>query len=114
MLSLSWKESACEELEAAIFSKNVAIKDCYALSRMTEFGFDSYDKEFIKLFKRKIVDEGYKGDYKKEFGISANNFSILCEQIDGLRGLVIRSGEEFDLDKVLQRFNKIFGDKMFR
>lgn len=105
--SLSWKEAVAEKLKAAISRKDVAIRDYYNLWYISEFGFDFYDKGFIKLFKRKITDEGHTGDYKENFGLSDDNLSILRKQIDGLLKPVIRSGEEFDFDKVLERFNMI-------
>jgi len=107
VLSLSWKEAVAEKLKAAISRKDVAIRDYYDLWYISEFGFDFYDKDFIKLFKRKVTDEGYVGDYKVNFGLSADNIEILRKQINGLLKPVIRSGEEFDLDKTLERFNGI-------
>lgn len=105
--SLSWKEAVAEKLKAAISRKDVAIRDYYDLWHITEFGFDFYDKSFIKLFKRKITDEGYTGNYKENFGLSDDNLSILRKQTDGLLKPVIRSGEQFDFNEVLERFNVI-------
>lgn len=107
VLSLSWKEAVAEKLKAAISRKEVAIRDYYDLWYVAESGFDFYDKNFIKLFKRKVVDEGYAGDYKENFGLSADKISFLRKQIDDLLKPVIRSGEIFDLDRVLERFNVI-------
>lgn len=114
VLSLSWKEAVAEKLKAAISRKDVAIRDYYDLWYIAEFGFDFYDKNFIRLFKRKVADEGYAGDYKENFGLSADKISFLRKQIDDLLKPVIRSGEEFNLDKVLERFNEILGDKRFQ
>ncbi len=105
--SLSWKETVAEKLKAAISRKDVAIRDYYDLWHIAESGFDFYDKKFIKLFKRKVTDEGYTGDYKKDLGLGADKLSFLRKQIDDLLLPVIRSGETFDLDKVLERFNVI-------
>lgn len=113
ILSLSWKEAVAEKLKAAISRKDVAIRDYYDLWYIAEFGFDFYDKNFIKIFKRKVDDEGYAGDYKENFGLSADKISFLRKQIDDLLKPVIRSGEEFNLDKALDRFNEILGDKRF-
>ena len=105
--SLSWYESVAEKLKAAISRKDVAIRDYYDLWHIAESGFDFYDKKFIKLFKRKVTDEGYSGDYKKDFGLGTDKLSFLRKQIDDLLMPVIRSGETFDLNKVLERFNVI-------
>ncbi len=107
VLSLSWKEAVAEKLKAAISRKDVVIRDYYDLWYISEFGFNFYDKNFVKLFKRKVSDEGYTGDYKENFGLSTDKISFLRKQIDNLLKPVIRSGEEFDLDKVLERFNLI-------
>ena len=105
--SLSWKETVAEKLKAAISRKDVVIRDYYDLWHIAESGFDFYDKKFIKLFKRKVTDESYTGDYKNNFGLGADKLSFLRKQIDDLLMPVIRSGETFDLDKVLERFNVI-------
>lgn len=107
VLSLSWNEVVAEKLKAAISRRDVAIRDYYDLWYISEFGFDFYDKIFIKLFKRKVTDEGYAGDYKKNFGLTDENISLLHNQISGLLKPVIRTGEEFDLDNVFERFNII-------
>lgn len=107
VLSLSWKEAVAEKLKAAISRRDVAIRDYYDLWYISEFGFDFYDKTFIRLFKRKVTDEGYTGDYNKNFGLSDENIALLHNQIGGLLKPVIRAGEEFDLDKAFERFNVI-------
>lgn len=107
VLSLSWKEAVAEKLKAAISRRDVAIRDYYDLWYISEFGFDFYDKTFIKLFKKKVTGEGYTGDYKRNFGLSDENISLLRNQIDGLLKPVIRAGEDFDLNKVFERFNII-------
>ena len=105
--SLSWHEAVAEKLKAAISRKDVAIRDYYDLWYIAEFGFDFYDKKFVKLFKRKVTDEGYTDDYGKDFGLSADKLSLLHKQVDDLLMSVIRADETFDLDKVFERFNII-------
>jgi predicted nucleotidyltransferase component of viral defense system len=107
ILSLSWNEAVAEKLKAAISRKDVAIRDYYDLWHIAEFGFDFYNDKFIKLFKRKVTDEGYTGDYRKDFGLGPDKFSILHRQVDTDLIPVIRAGENFDLDKVFERFNVI-------
>jgi predicted nucleotidyltransferase component of viral defense system len=107
VLSLAWNEAVAEKLKAAISRKDVAIRDYYDLWYIAESGFDFNDKDFIGLFKRKVTDEGFSGDYKENFGLSADKLSFLRKQIGDLLKPVIRSGEEFDLDQVLKRFNVI-------
>lgn len=107
VLSLSWNEAVAEKLKAAISRKDVAIRDYYDLWHIAEFGFDFYNDKFIKLFKRKVTDEGYKGDYKQDFGLSPDKLSTLRRQVETDLMPVIRAGESFDLEKVFDRFNVI-------
>ena len=107
VLSLSWNEAVAEKLKAAISRKDVAVRDYYDLWHIAEFGFDFYNDKFIRLFKRKVTDEGYTGDYRKDFGLSADKLSLLRRQVDTNLMPVIRAGESFDLDKVFERFNPI-------
>lgn len=107
ILSLSWNEAVAEKLKAAISRKDVAIRDYYDLWHIAEFGFDFHNEKFIKIFKRKVSDEGYKGDYRKDFGLSEDKLTLLRRQVDTDLLPVIRSGESFDLDKVFERFNVI-------
>ena len=109
VLSLSWNEAVAEKLKAAISRKDVAVRDYYDLWHIAEFGFDFYNDKFIRLFKRKVTDEGYTGDYRKDFGLSADKLSLLRRQVDTDLMPVIRAGESFDLDKVFERFNVILG-----
>ena len=107
VLSLSWEEAVAEKLKAAISRKDVAIRDFYDLWHIAEFGFDFHSDKFIKLFKRKVTDEGYAGDYKIDFGLSADKLALLRRQVDTDLIPVIRADESFDLDQVLKRFNVI-------
>ena len=107
VLSLSWNEAVAEKLKAAISRKDIAIRDYYDLWHIAEFGFDFHNNKFIKLFKRKVTDEGYKGDYKQDFGLNPDKLSTLRRQVDTDLMPVIRAGESFDLEKVLDRFNVI-------
>jgi predicted nucleotidyltransferase component of viral defense system len=107
ILSLSWNEAVAEKLKAAISRKDAAIRDYYDLWYISEFGFDFYKDKFIRLFKRKISDEGYTGDYRKDFGLSPDKILTLRKQVDTDLMPVIRAGESFDLVKALERFNAI-------
>ena len=114
VLSLSLNEAVAEKLKAAISRKDVAIRDYYDLWHIAESGFDFYQDKFIKLFKRKLSDEGHDIDYRKDFGLSAEKLTVLRRQVDTDLMPVIRADERFDLEKVLDRFNKIFLDKRFK
>ena len=114
VLSLSLNEAVSEKLKVAISRKDAAIRDYYDLWHIAESGFDFYHDKFIKLFKQKLSDEGYTGDYRQDFGLSADKILFLRNQVDTHLSPVIRAGEKFDLQKVLEKFNKIFSDKRFK
>ncbi len=82
VLSLSLNEAVAEKLKASISRKDAAIRDYYDLWHIAESGFDFYQDKFIKLFKRKLSDEGRDIDYRKDFGLSADKLSILRRQVD--------------------------------
>ena len=112
-MSLSLNEAVAEKLKAAISRNDVAIRDYYDLWHIAESDFDFYQDKFIKLFKRKLSDERHDIDYRKYFGLSAEKLMILRRQVDTDLMPVICADERFDLEKVLERFNKIFLDKRF-
>ena len=64
-------------------------------------------------FKKKLSDEGCKGNYTNNFGLSDDKIEELKRQVDTDLMPVIRAGEDFDLDKVLKRFNQILSDKRY-
>ena len=113
VLSLSLNEAIAEKLKAAITRKDVAIRDYYDLWHIAESGFDFYQDKFIKLFKKKLSDENYAGNYSHNFGLNADKLSLLYKQVETDLMPVIRAGEKFDLDKVLKRFNTVLSDKQF-
>lgn len=107
VLSLSLNEAVAEKLKAAITRKDVAIRDYYDLWYIAEAKFDFRDKKFITLLNKKLGDEGHKGDFRHNFGLSEDKIAILHRQVETDLLPVIRAGEEFDLDKAFERFNKI-------
>jgi predicted nucleotidyltransferase component of viral defense system len=107
VLSLSLNEAVAEKLKAAITRRDVAIRDYYDLWYIAEAKFDFKNKQFVSIFKKKLEAEKYKGDYGHNFGLSDDEITALRRQVDTDLLPVIRVGEEFDLDKVLDRFNKI-------
>lgn len=114
ILSLTLNEAVAEKLKAAVNRKDVAIRDYCDLWHVAESGFDFFQSEFIKLFKVKLADENYQGDYRRNFGLSADKISDLRRQVETNLVPVVRAGERFDLDKVLGRFNTILSDERFQ
>lgn len=109
ILSLSLDEAVAEKLKAAITRKDLAIRDYYDLWHIAEAGFDFYKRHFLEIFKKKLKDEDYQGDFKDNFGLSGGKMDLLTRQIETDLIPVIRIDEAFDLNKVFMRFNKILG-----
>jgi len=107
ILSLSLDEAVAEKLKAAITRRDVAIRDYYDLWYIAESRFDFHSKKFIEIFRKKLGEEGYRGDFSHNFGLSADKIGLLRRQVETDLVPVIRVGEEFDLDKVFHRFDKI-------
>jgi len=74
---------------------------------IAETNFDFHSKPFIAIFKKKLEDDDYEGDYKHNFGLDKNAIELLYHQVETDLMPVIRVGENFDLKKVFARFNKI-------
>jgi predicted nucleotidyltransferase component of viral defense system len=107
ILSLSLNEAVAEKLKAAITRRDVAIRDYYDLWFISEAKFDFKNRHFLAILKKKLEDEKYEGNYSKNFGLDQKTISLLRKQIGTELIPVIRIGESFDLDKVLERFNLI-------
>jgi predicted nucleotidyltransferase component of viral defense system len=110
ILSLSFNEAVAEKLKAAITRRDLAIRDYYDLWYIAEAKFDFHNKQFLSIFKKKLENERYKGDYKYNFGLSKDSIDLLYKQVETDLIPVIRVGESFDLDKVFERFNKLLKD----
>jgi len=109
ILSLSLNEAVAEKLKAAITRKNVAIRDYYDLWFISEAKFNFKDKHFLAIFKKKLEEEKYRGNYRQNFGLDQKSLGLLQKQIETELMPVIRIGEIFDLNKVFERFNLILG-----
>jgi len=107
ILSLSLDEAVAEKMKAAITRKDPAIRDYYDLWHIAEAGFDFYKRHFLEIFKKKLKDEDYQGDFRDKFGLSEDKIDLLTRQIKTDLIPVIRIDEGFDLNKVFSRFNKI-------
>lgn len=107
VLSLTLMEAVAEKLKAAVTRRDLAIRDYYDLWHISEKKFDFKNKDFIRIFKKKLKEEGFKEDYRENFGLDERAIASLTKQVDSALIPVIRINEYFDLEKVLKRFNKI-------
>jgi len=106
--ALSFVEAVAEKLKAAIARRDVAVRDYYDVWHIAETGFDFFQDKFIRLFKAKLANDGYQGDFRYNFGLDAEQITLLDRQIHTDFLPVIRAGEHFGLDLVFRRFNDIF------
>ena len=106
ILSLSLNEAVAEKLKAAITRKDLAVRDYYDLWHIAASKFDFHDRKFQDIFKRKLKDEDYKGDFRHNFGLSKKAIEELYRQIDTDLMPAIRLEEHFDLGRVFERFNE--------
>lgn len=107
ILSLTLKEAVAEKLKAAITRRDLAIRDYYDLWFISETKFDFTDRHFLSIFKKKLEEEKYRASYLHNFGLNQKAIELLRGQIKTELIPVIRVGENFNLDKVFERFNAI-------
>ena len=114
ILSLSWNEAVAEKLKAAISRKDVAIRDYYDLWQIAETKFSFHNKRFIELFQKKLNGEGYQGNFRRNFGLTQDKVALLHRRVETDLMPVIRADEQFDLDKVFERFDQVLAHKSFQ
>jgi len=111
--ALSFIEAVAEKLKAAIARRDVAIRDYYDIWHIAESGFDFFQDNFIRLFKTKLANDGYQGDFHQNFGVDTEHIVLLNRQINTDLIPVIRAGEQFNMDLVFNKFNKIFAHRKY-
>ena len=112
VIALSLEESAAEKLKAAISRLTPAIRDYYDLGHFIKIGFDFVRPDLLKLVNKKLELDGYKGDYSYNLGLSNQAIEELKRISESDLVPMIRADEKFDLDVVLEYFNKLFKKKM--
>ena len=112
---LSIKELVSEKMRAAATRAIIAPRDFYDLGYLLRAGFDFTDREFLKVFKRKLEEDGFSAD----LGKYRNNLGRTQKEINDMKSglkdqlfpvLTMKEQESFDIQKVLNKFNKIFGE----
>ncbi|MDI6731718.1 MAG: nucleotidyl transferase AbiEii/AbiGii toxin family protein [Candidatus Margulisbacteria bacterium] len=105
--SLSFDEAVAEKLKCAISRRDIAIRDFYDLWHIAKTKFDFHGEHFLFLFMKKLETEGYKGNFRNNFGLDDKAIDMLKAQVETDLIPVIRSGELFNLGKVFALFNRI-------
>lgn len=109
---LALKELVAEKMRAAATRLIVAPRDFYDLGYLLKKGFDFTDKEFLKIFKRKLIEDGFSTGLKK-YRI---NMGRTEKEIEDMKSMVedelfpvltVKERDSFDIQKVLDIFNKV-------
>jgi len=108
VIALSLEESAAEKLKAGVSHLTPAIRDYYDLCHFIKIVFDFARPDLLKLVNKKLELDGYKGDYSCNLGLSDRAIEELKRTSESDLVPMIRADEKFDLDAVLEYFNKLF------
>lgn len=108
---LSLNEIVSEKLRAAAIRKEIAPRDFYDLDFISRNRFNIADKEVIKLFKKKIEEDGGDTDlekYRVNLGRSDTEIKDMRSRIKAELFEVLTKDEQknFNLDSALKRINK--------
>jgi predicted nucleotidyltransferase component of viral defense system len=111
---LSLNEIVGEKLRAAALRLKIAPRDFYDIDFIIRHGFDLINKNVIKLFKKKIEEDGGDTDlskYRVNLGRSSDEIKDMKSRIkDELFGvLTVDERKNFNLDEALCRINKTMG-----
>lgn len=108
---LALEEIVSEKLRAATLRLTIAPRDFYELDFILRHGFNLADKKVIKLFKKKIEEDGGDTDlskYRVNLGRSDEEIQDMHSRIENELFDVLTPGERenFNLDIALKRINK--------
>jgi len=115
VLCLSLQELVAEKMRAACTRRIIAARDFYDLGYLIERQFDFKGKEFLSIFKKKLEEDGFSTDLKNyKYNLGRNEVEIndmkLRLKDELFPVLTVNARKNFDIQKVLDRFNKIFED----
>jgi len=107
-------ELVAEKLRAASTRLTIAPRDFYDLGYLLRNRFDFESKELLLLFKRKLSEDNFPADlrkYRLNLGRSDKEINEMKSRLpDELFSvLTLEAQKEFDIDKILDSLNRIFG-----
>lgn len=108
---MSLNEIVSEKMRAAAIRKIIAPRDFYDLDFIVRQGFDLSSKQVLKLFVKKLEEDGGESDlakYKINLGRSDKEIKDMKSRIENelFDVLTVSERENFDLDIALKRINK--------
>jgi predicted nucleotidyltransferase component of viral defense system len=107
------KELVAEKLRAAATRETIAPRDFYDIDFVLRKGFDLTEPEVLKLFQKKLVEDGADTDlsgYRANLGRKDKEIQDMKKRIKEELFEVLTPAERkrFDLDAALKRINKAF------
>jgi predicted nucleotidyltransferase component of viral defense system len=108
--ALSEDEARAEKVRAA-FTRE-AIRDFYDLDRLADTGADFVSPEFLKLVDAKLneLNAPAFADQARSFGLTSARRAKLEDSLKKeLRAVLRQDAPAFDLESVLERFNRMWG-----
>lgn len=110
---MALKELVAEKMRAAATRLVIAPRDFYDLGYLLKVRFNFKDKEFLNLFKKKLEEDNFSSDlkeYKLNLGRSQQEINDMKSRIEDelFSVLTIKEKELFNIQEVLDDFNKIF------
>jgi len=111
---LSLNEIVSEKLRAAALRQTIAPRDFYDLDFILRNGFNVADRKVIKLFEKKLEEDGGDRDllkYRINLGRSDSEIKDMRARIkeELFDVLTLNERNNFDLDTALERINKAMG-----
>lgn len=109
---LSLNELIAEKLRASAIRERIAPRDFYDLDFVLRNGFDLTNKEVVKLFKKKLEEDGADTDlgrYRVNLGRKDSEVKDMRSRIEAELFDVLTPDERknFDLDTALIRINRV-------
>jgi predicted nucleotidyltransferase component of viral defense system len=110
---LSLMELVAEKLRAAATRRVIAGRDFYDLGFLLKEGFDFSNKEFIAVFRQKLLEDGFPPDmsqYKTNLGRSKKEIDEMKSRVKDelFPVLTVDEQKSFDMQDVLEKLNKVF------
>lgn len=112
---LTLKELVAEKLRAAATREVIMGRDFYDLGFLLKEGFNFKDRELLELFKRKLEEDGFSSDLKRyriNLGRSDKEMEEMKSRLEDelFPVLTIEEQKMFNINKVIDRLNKVFKD----
>lgn len=112
---LALKELVAEKLRAAATREDIAARDFYDLGYLLREGFDFKDREVLRLFRKKLEENGFSSDlerYRMNLGRSSKEIEEMKARVEDELFPVLTMAEQkrFDMQKTLDELNEVFGN----